>query len=93
MLLFIAVSHTLLILALLVFMPAIIELYCDSELCLGNVCGVLADAAYYIARLCTTCNLIRKDGFQDLPLLFLIFDTHGADLSVGNYWRADMCLQ
>jgi len=30
---------TLLIVTLFVFVPAIVELYCDSELCLGNICG------------------------------------------------------
>jgi len=31
--------HTLLVFPFLVFVPAIVERYCDSELCFGNVCG------------------------------------------------------
>ena len=30
--------HTLLVLTLLIFVPAIVERYCDSELRLGNIC-------------------------------------------------------
>jgi len=33
-------AHTLLFLGFIVFVSAIVERYCDSELCLGNICGV-----------------------------------------------------